>query len=98
MGFVAEGGNIYRRGGQSAPRQRGHTFSLRSPGGNKNKAGSNREGTRQVLIKNTGEAVWVPPEAYDARCAKVLKRRMVAKERDIQRSSARQAKQEVGEL
>jgi len=60
--------------------------------GNTNKAGQVWVGRQRILIKESGERVWLPPEPSRGWNEIHVKRRVVAKERDQKRAVQRTAK------
>merc|ERR1711920_360485 len=62
------------------------------PSCNMNRCGSQRIGKAQIVIKKSGERVWLPPESVKGSHYRNQKRRAVAKERERVRRHAREAK------
>lgn len=90
--LVARGGGA-RGGADPAPLQAPSQLQQVAPLNQKvTDAPVQRAGTDQVVLVESGETVWAPPEAYDSRFAINVKRRVVARERDVHRARQRDVK------
>jgi len=93
--FVAKGAGRRRVYIQSKNGASVGVVRLNGPGGNQNTAGSTRAGAGQVVIKESGERVWLPPEAINSWNPRRVKRMYEGRRQDRERRRARAAKAEA---